>query len=338
MLKTIAVIVCNNGLGHIRRVLRIFKELNEACQSKVVFKVFSDFKKLELFEKDIEEIKEFGRVFFSNCDAEVCSYEQAFMSKYKKDLKEADFVWSDNLLFPLRHHERVFLTGSFLWLDVISKDGFGTAEKEILRQFRPIMIGSKYFSTPNVKDLTDFAGVGIYDYFCVNIAQQKTKNVLLSCGKSKGGIDYFEKSLSGLKKVIGSLNKDVTVFVEPDYCSALAVDDRVKKADFSEEMFASVSAAVIRPGMGTMSDVLVKGGRIFSFCEDENFEVKHNANVIEELGVGKKCCDIKEALNEAAQYVENEGLKEEHFNRLKDLDFGGINQTIEKIKENVGII
>ena len=56
-----------------------------------------------------------------------------------------------------------------------------------------------------------------------------------------------------------------------------------------KKMFQNCVAVCIRPGMGTISESLVHGNRIFSFHNDNMMEMNYNSKVIEEMGLGKKC-------------------------------------------------
>ena len=89
-----------------------------------------------------------------------------------------------------------------------------------------------------------------------------------------------------------------------------------------------------RPGMGTVCDTLSSGGRIFAFHEEEhNFEVKHNAFVLEKLNAGQKCDNVAGALQSAFEYLNDTSAREKHREVLKKLDFNGLEQTADKIQE-----
>ena len=333
-MKKVAVIVCNNGLGHIKRVLWLLRLFYKNFPSNIQADVFVNSEKLKYFPSITNYFnRNKYRISFSNIRADSFNYEEEFLSKYKNHLENADYIWSDNLIFPLKYRKEVFLTGSFLWLDVINDVNVVKREEEILIENQPIMIANKYFATPNVKNLTKFEGVGMYEYFPFHIPENLPHKILLSCGKSPSANVFFKKYLPVLNKEIKKIPSHIEIFIEADYYQNFCFAKNVKKANFSEEMFSCISAAAIRPGVGTVCDVLLKGGRIFSFFEDNNFEINHNAEILEKLKVGEKCHDVKIALNKSVKYLFDKKLQEKHFAYLKKIDFRGLNDTVTKIKE-----
>lgn len=333
-MKKVAVIVCNNGLGHIKRVLWLLRLFYKKFPSNIQADIFVGSDKLKYFPSITNYFnKNKYRISFFRVNADSVNYEEEFLSKYKSHLESADYIWSDNLIFPLKYRKEVFLTGSFLWLDVIDDVNVAKREEEILIENHPIMIANKYFATPNVKNLTKFIGVGMYEYFTFHIPENFSHKILLSCGKSRSANIFFKKYLPVLKKEIKKIPSHIEIFIEANYYQNFCFTKNVKKANFSEEMFSCISAAAIRPGVGTVCDVLLKGGRIFSFFEENNFEINHNAEILEKLKVGEKCHDVKIALNKSVKYLFDKKLQEKHFNSLKKLDFQGLDETVIKIKE-----
>ena len=333
-MKKVAVIVCNNGLGHIKRVLWLLRLFYRKFPSKIQADVFVNSDKLKYFPSisNYFNKNKYGINFF-NINTENFNYEKEFLNKYKNHLLCVDYIWCDNLIFPLKYRKEVFLTGSFLWLDAIDDTNIAKREKEILLENHSVMIANKYFATPNVKSLTQFIGVGMYEYFTFHIPEDFPHKILLSCGKSTSANIFLKKYIPVLKKEIKKIPSNIEVFIEPDYYQHFCVAENIKKANFSEEMFSCISAAAIRPGIGTICDILLKGGRIFSFFEDNHFEINHNAEVLEKLGVGKKCQNVTEALAQAVEYLFDKRQQEKHINSLKKLDFQGLDETVIKIKE-----
>ena len=103
------------------------------------------------------------------------------------------------------------------------------------------------------------------------------------------------------------------------------------KADFSEHMFSEIKAAIIRPGVGTICDVLSKGGRIYALCDDDNYEINHNAGILEQLQIGEKTENIPDALKRSLDYLENPKMQEFHYDHLQRLEFNGVDLTAREI-------
>jgi hypothetical protein len=96
-------------------------------------------------------------------------------------------------------------------------------------------------------------------------------------------------------------------------------------------MFSGISSAVIRPGLGTVSEVLLKGARICSFYEEDNYEIKYNAKILRSLNVGEDSGNIPKALRSAVKYLCNKNLQKKHLKYLKKLSFNGLGESTDKI-------
>ena len=66
-------------------------------------------------------------------------------------------------------------------------------------------------------------------------------------------------------------------------------------------MYSSLSAAFVRPGVGTLTDLI--SFHVFAFCfyEDRNDEMLYNAKLIESNSLGKNCLSAEQALDEYLQ-------------------------------------
>jgi hypothetical protein len=260
--------------------------------------------------------------------ADIYQYEKEFVSKYENYLHDCDLVWSDNLLFPLKYTHAFVMTGSFLWSQVV---GGLEYEAELMREKKPVVVGNKYFATPLLKQSENFKGVGIYDYFGHRKAQSG-HGVLLSCGRTERARAYFEDQLSEIRKMVNDISKDIEIYVEPDFLNRFEARSNIKEATFDHRMYQRIGAAVIRPGIGTISDTLSSGARIFSFREDDNFELKYNMTAIESLRVGQGAGSIPKALNLAVQYLSDQGQQRGHSRNIAKLNFNGVEETVEEIR------
>ena len=63
-------------------------------------------------------------------------------------------------------------------------------------------------------------------------------------------------------------------------------------ADFSIEMYCRLKAAICRPGLGVLTDLLTVGVKPYLIYEPGNLEMEHNASVLEKHGLGKVIIDI----------------------------------------------
>ena len=137
-MKKVAAVVCNSGLGHLKRVLYVLKLFQATYPGYLQADIYVDNDKLKHFAGLIDGWKKqkFPIRFF-DVKADLLEYENEFFTKHQRAFHEADFIWSDNLLFPLKYRNDVFLTGSFLWSEVYSKSSVLKAEEELFMKKKP---------------------------------------------------------------------------------------------------------------------------------------------------------------------------------------------------------
>ena len=125
-------------------------------------------------------------------------------------------------------------------------------------------------------------------------------------------------------------------WIEPQYYGSFKGMANVASATFDRAMFAGLNAAVIRPGLGTMSDVLVHGGRVFAFGEGHNFEIAHNTDVLTKLDVGEGAADPVDGLRRALRFAADAPAQAAHQGSLSALEGNGIARTVEIMKGIIG--
>ena len=330
---TITIIVCNNGIGHLKRVLSIIKKIIK-LDNRINFKIYTDKNNLVHFEKSIQELEDFFLQVI-HFTSEVENYEKRFLKSFEYELLNADNVWSDNLSFPIKYNANCILTGSFLWADQLSNK-YRVSELKSLDKYFPKMIGAKYFSTDTVRKSTDFHGVGLYNYMPRNRSYKNSKSLLISCGNSQAGVIYFKKILDDIIKAVPKVNDGSYIYLEPCLYDLLKNKNYFKKATYCSKMYNDVGVAVIRPGLGTICDLWSMGIKIFPVYEPDNHEMQHNSNVISKLQGDKICSlSIQDAILSAISYNKNKYLKKECKIRLDQLEFNGIEKTAEIILDNL---
>lgn len=188
---------------------------------------------------------------------------------------DARVVISDNLPDILEHYSDAILQGSFLWHDAIPDANPQYVERSLalLTRHYPVMIGLDLFAMPAVRQLTRFYPVGLYRY-CKPMDVPKT-NILIS-GRGR------EMSLL-LKPILHStVNNNGIVFVDQSLLPT-SFPDWIKPATYDCRMFASLSHAIGRPGLGTVCQVLTAGGKFYPVYEPSNLEMLYNAKRLYEL-------------------------------------------------------
>jgi hypothetical protein len=145
------------------------------------------------------------------------------------------------------------------------------------------MISTALFSAAYLSIKTRLYNVGLY---ALGPAVEPTgdRGVLISCGT--GGEAKSETKALLNQIAVGEPPEISTVWVEPDlYRSDMPA--WIRPADFSPTMYARIAAAVIRPGVGTATDAIMAGARLFMFHEVGNNEMVYNAKRITDAGLGE---------------------------------------------------
>jgi hypothetical protein len=102
--------------------------------------------------------------------------------------------------------------------------------------------------------------------------------------------------------------------------------DWMQPASFTPEMYGRLAAAVIRPGVGTATDALVAGTRLFMFYESNNLEMVYNALRISERGLGEVFESIEDAWWAGMNFVQYRNTQT-NVTSLHPIEYDGANQA-----------
>jgi len=165
---------------------------------------------------------------------------------------------------------------------------------------------------------------------------EDSKSILISCGKSQDGIFFFKNILSDIIEVVSAFDKNKYIYLEPCLYALLKNKNNFKKATYCSKMYNDIGSAVIRPGLGTVSDLWSLGIKIFPVHEPGNNEMQYNSNVICNLQGDKAVSlNIKDAIISAIDFSSNKHLKKNCEDKLNQLDFNGLEKTAELIIDNL---
>jgi len=342
----IAALACSNGFGHLRRIISI-----------TTFLIKNGFVgEIDIYASlfHVNALKGWSdRDFLVQCEQvkiKDFQYPLDFKDKTKNlfdknwedielpGLDEYDVVWSDNIVQVLEKRQDAILTGSFFWHEVFEgnckKNGlqdFVYKQRRLVADVKPLMAGNEYFSTPDVKMLTEFYPVGLYRYSLL-FQEKKNKGILLSCGLGGEEEDIAKEAVE--KIIMDNVIPPELLLVEPRLLSN-SYPKWIVKADFSSDMFQYCSAVCIRPGMGTISDSLIGRNRIFAYSNDDSFEMIHNCNVLEKLKVGQRCVDPFQAYLQALEFIGSRDLIDKQLLRTSHLRMDGVFATANLILNGV---
>ena len=94
-------------------------------------------------------------------------------------------------------------------------------------------------------------------------------------------------------------------------------------ATFTQRMYSNICVAIIRPGVGSITDALSTGARVFTFFEKNNLEMLTNAKIIQSAGVGRNSFNIESAWRHACEYCSNSDMQDNQKINIDKINFNG---------------
>ena len=304
----VALIACSNGMGHVRRMLALAKSLHELGADPVLLAPKEKSERLIALNNSFKpKIINFQSKTRINDWLSGKAYNWA---QTLPDLSIYHSVVSDNLLEILHIRKDAWLSGSFIWqyaLSGIASNQVRNADK-ILNQYNPRMISSTLFAADYLAKKTRLFKVGLFS-FCSSHKYHNGTDILISTGTGGAICDEVEIFLDE----ISNSNRPIkgVIWIEPSLWKS-HMPSWIIPADFTPQMYQKIRCAIIRPGVGTVTDCLLYGARIFSFYEKDNYEMRNNATKIQRAGVGEDSSNINQAWVLALNYYENSPNQTNH--------------------------
>ena len=321
----IAFIICTNGYGHLRRSLLISNELYKKYNVESTFffpkKKFKDFTKS--FIKNRSNFKLPELIDFSTETSIINWKEKRATNWTKKELNLDNYslIVSDNLVETLEFDKKTVIIGSFLWHHLFNdKEIFDNSEL-ILAKYNPLIISNKYFTPDYMFNYKNNIKVGFNYIKPKNISVNK-KSILIANGKEKNDDDRIVELINLLNH--RKNNNFESIFLEPRLYSD-KLSPIFKKADFDEKMYSKISHAIIRPGLGTITDCISNNVKIISYDNWEINELNFNIKCLDKINL----IDVFENNNEIVRFLENINFNLK--SHIKEIDFNGSEETAEII-------
>ena len=293
--KKIAYIVCDSGLGHLSRSLKIASEI-----VKLKANVFLFCNKKKLKKINFKKNNNLKFINFLSGHNRQLNNKNYFYKIEKKipNLKKFDIVVSDNLPEVLKSHNNVILISNFFWHRIILKfNNYRNIEK-ILRQKKPLIICNKYVSHPYINSYENVKKLGFFSDYKKTV--KKYQVLLVSEGTSHTKLSDKSYLLKYIKIIGPFFDK---IFLDPKYFSDKNFFKFVKKvnkdvflAKYNNKMFRLVTHAIIKPGLGLVTDCISNDISCYYFYKNFNKEFKYNAKKLEDLKIGK-ILNIKNIMN-----------------------------------------
>ena len=332
-MSSVALIACTNGYGHIRRLLLIAGALEKYGLKPTLFAPKSIVNYLsDLFDIDPPKIIDFDT---ETTSSDWLSGNAGNWIKRIPDLSFYDEVISDNLVDILEKRNDAWLSGSFLWHKSLKKipPKIVHNQKRLLAIHRPPMFSSRLFTSKKIKSLVKVFEVGLFGEK-YNYQERKKKDALIAIGKGSplGRNTYLLiEKISKIK--FAPFNK---VWVDPEIFPTSA-PKWMRPATFERNMYENLQVAIIRPGVGTATEVILAGAKIFAFYEENNMEMKENASTLEKIGLGKDCEYFSIAWELAQDFTLDLKLQENYKKIVYRLIPSGADDVVSTIYKNIKI-
>jgi hypothetical protein len=200
-----------------------------------------------------------------------------------------DFLVSDNLLEVTEFNQTLAIVGSFLW----GEDNYKFWNDPlwiIANKLKTPIFGLDFLSMPAVRGLSGFQPVGLIGK-CEN-HEIKSNEILFSFGRS----DASKALCDSVRNVVCPNGRLIDGIVFDDVRS----DEQV--GDYSADFYSRFCSAVIRPGIGTVSDCLRYGIPMVIFHECGNDEMEWNTKVLVENGLATIANTADEILTKAYEW------------------------------------
>ena len=319
-MSSIALIACDHGFGHTKRCYIFGLGL---ARENFRVTLFARRDGIEKFSKLFGVHKNLTFSFF-NTDTKLDSDFNQLINWLKviPDLSEFKIVVSDNLPEALEIRSDVILSGSFLWhLDAPNlSNEYKTYCAELLARHKPKHIASEFFVSEELSKVSNIIPIGILGnqvsrgpiHFCFDGA------LLISGGKSEAFQEEFKTMVRQLAK--NQKPKFAKVVVD-SWLMPKNAPDWMEIGNFDQEMYDAISVAIIRPGVGTVTDCIRNNIFIVSVHEAHNKEMIANSSAIFSAH-----CGIQASYNTVDQQFINDSIVE-HYSRFVDkknhLSFSG---------------
>jgi len=309
--ESIAIIACDHGFGHVKRCYHYGLQL---AISGYRVSLLARKDGLSRFSDLLGQHENLNLIpFHTNTAINKSKEELVQWLKRLPDLRHFDFIVSDNLPEILSLYPKAILSGSFLWhLDLPTIDpAYSQFCEGLIVAHKPIHLASEFFVSDQLKKHSNIIPIGL-------IGQSKDCDrlspfsgaLLISGGKNEILNSAFREVISEL-----ILHKERLPFTCVYVDSSLlptSPPEWMLKATFDEEMYSRLSTALIRPGVGTVTDCLRHKVLILAASENHNKEMQTNIDALEQWNLGARIAIntdwlslIEEIKRLDAQYDEN---------------------------------
>ena len=288
-MSTVAIIACDHGLGHVRRSVLNAEALHRAGAQVTLLAPVAAVDRvrstLELDPRTEVAVVDFATET-SPAALRAAAPRTVRWHERLPDLAGFDHVLSDTLPEVLEHRPDAILVAQFLWHDVL--EGIGAAARQRALELAGrahLVIGSAPFAMPTVRALPGFHEVGLHVHATSVGSYERAggEDLLIAGGATDALRAHLRELVAAFARSGPRSFRGIHVDVE-----LMPVDPPswLRPAEHTPAMYDVLRAAVVRPGLGTISELLARGIRVHCVREPGNAELEHNARVVSDLSAG----------------------------------------------------
>ena len=331
--QKIALIACSNGYGHVKRLLSISEAFKNKGITPTIFAQKAKVKKLsQILKINPPLIHDFDTRSDIKYQVNPKSKSDEWIFKLPS-LNQFDHVISDNLLEILKIRKDAWISGSFFWHESLKNYPPNKKKyyKDLINKIKTRVVSSSLFTPNYMNKNSNLFEIGLFS-FEKNKKNEVKENLLISCGKGGDLINETKKFIRLLlnEKSLYNYNK---IFIEPSLYKT-KMPSQFLPASYDNKMYSSLKTAIIRPGVGTLTDCIINSVPIFCYYEKNNLEMKLNAEKVEKFGLGENSKTIEKAWNQIK--ISNNLPKRQFFKSdcFMKINLNGAKDLVQIILEN----
>lgn len=288
MSRNCAIIVCDHGLGHVRRCALIAKEREKLGDLVTIFAPLTAVERLQRAVPSVAGLNVYD--FATHTSPERIRLglrESVEWLDNLPALDNFDSVICDNLPELLKIRPDAMLSANFFWHDVIvgAADDYIQFCENLLSLHKPIIIGCDQFAMEHVRNQVNFRSVALYKVpelvaAAADVTSDQRTDLLVTGGTTPA----VHKQLQEIVQKLLDTGPKTYIHVHVD--SELMPSNPppwMSIACFSPAMYCRIKTAICRPGLGVISDLLTVGAEIIPVFEIQNKEMSHNAKILESI-------------------------------------------------------
>ena len=283
----VALIACDHGLGHVRRCALVAEALSERGASVTLLAPRDAVARVRrglgidtTAVTDVEFRTHTSAAALRAGDARTTRWEQRL-----PDLGGFDRVVADTLPEVLAVRPDTVLLAQFVWHEVLDGvDATYRARAAALLDTATTIVGDDLFAMPALRERQGFVGVGRYVPATVGPPTSPPSTLLVSGGTTPAVVAPLRRLVAALQDVgPGSFRR---VVVDEELAPS-GPPPWMEVAGHDRRMYDDVALAVVRPGLGVLSELVARGVPAWCAREPGNAELAHNAAAVSGSDLGR---------------------------------------------------